>query len=232
MFLQRATDRKDELPQQWDQAGVEGHRRCPTHGIEARGQLMTTGDRQASQFLDQSARSQFVGRVSYAKVSRDGESLHLSASGQDGFPCGCFVQGFSLIASFVVAATQIDNILCHQFALKAVLPDQGRIVANKQQTDRAALPLDDGVGGQRRRKRHQTHLMGWNRHLMQNRSHRLTDADGQIVTGCQGLGAGQNVATGVVHQDGVGVRTSCVNAQGNRHAPSPRRRQQLSAREQ
>jgi hypothetical protein len=121
-----------------------------------------------------------------------------------------------------VATAQVDHVSCHQVALETVLSDQRQIVADEQQANRAAPSLNDGVGGQRRRKGHQVHLSGGHGLSIKDRGHSLPNPNRQVVTGGQGLGPGQHFTAGVIHQHGIGIRAAGINAQGNRHVSSSR----------
>ena len=80
--------------------------------------------------------------------------------GQDRFSQSRFVQWDSLVAVDIVPAIDIDDIVGHQLTLKAILADQIAIVADEDETHRAALSLDDGVGGQGCGEGNQAHIGG------------------------------------------------------------------------
>ena len=86
-----------------------------------------------------------------------------------------------------------------------------RLIAQQQQTDRTALPLDDCIGRQCGRERDEADIVDGQ--LAQNRLHRAAQADGKIVFRRERLGGSRNDAADGVEQDGIGVGPTGVETQ-------------------
>ena len=181
--VQGAVHGGDQLAQQRDQPGVECGSGGAAHGIELAGQLVAAGDGQAGQFLGELADSQFMGRVAHPEVPGDGEGLDLVAALEHGAAHGFFIERLGLVALAVVAAAHVHHVLGDEVAGEAAALDQGRVVADEEETDRGSLILDDGIGRQGGRQADQVDLLdGWRSalagHLGEDRLDGAGDANG------------------------------------------------------
>jgi len=83
------------------------------------------------------------------------------------------------------------------------------------------LPLDQRIGGKRRRHRHQLDRGRIGAGLFKHRVNRAGNADGKIMPGGQRLGLGQHLALvrpllrafGLGPQHGIGIGAACVDAE-------------------
>ena len=169
-----------------------------------------------------------VGVVAHGEVARDRERGDLRRMRFDGRAHGIEIERCLLVAGGAVAAGDEDHrIGSERLAQAGAFEDAGRL-AHQQQTDRAAVALDQGVGCQRRRKRHQHHRLG--RRFTQHRVHRAAHADGEILACRQRLGRAQH-ALAIIEQHRVGVGSAGVYSEqdGHRRIPVRSRRGANSA---
>jgi len=221
---QRLLDVRHQFAQREDEMGVERDGGRPPHGVELAGQLVAARHRLAGQFLDEAAHPQLMRRIAHAEVTRNGKRFHGLAAGQDRRPGRFLVQGRDFIPQPVVTAFQVHDIGGGEIVFEPPLLDQFGIVADEQQTDRAAVSFSQRVGRQRRRKSDKRHIfrrkggslsLGDGKH----RADRAADADRQIMARRQRLGARQHGARLVVHQNGIGVGAAGINAKRKLHEP-------------
>ncbi len=153
---------------------------------------------------------QLVGRVADAELGGDGEGLDLQLGRRGDHRVD--VEGVAFVAVGVVAAVGQDDRATGQGLTEAAAIQLGLGEADEDQADRAAVPLDQGVGGQGRRQRHQGDgggrvLVG--RCGLQDPVDGFGHPDRQVPPG-PGLGRGDDAAAGV-EQDGVGVGPAGVD---------------------
>ena len=171
------SNRDDQLLQQRDEPGVQGGRQGSTGCVQPGGQLMAAGDRLSGELPDQTPHRQLVRRVANTEVAGDGIRIHIVRLSQNRFPCRLDVERSRLHPGAIMSAADQHDSLLGDDLLGRQLPKQIGIVTDQQKTDRSALPLDNGIGGQGRRNRHQTDIGKDGR---QDRLDGFSNPDGEI----------------------------------------------------
>ncbi len=205
-------DRDDELLDHGDEPGVEQCGQGAPRRIELGTQAVTAGDRKAGRPAQHVAHGDFVGGIANREHRGDGEGrdsagllegpgLHVIEIERRGF----FAQG-------VVTSASLDQGPSGQ-GTRDILPGAViRCVTDEDERCRTAPALDDGIGGERGRDRHEGD------HACMVAQHRIdgsSDADRQVVPCRQRLRRRER-SPGGVKQHGIGVGSAGIDTQHQR----------------
>ena len=204
-----------------DQPRIQHRGQRPFRSVQLRRKLVRAGHRPPGHATDQRARRQFMRRVAGGKPRRHGEPHHLRPQ----FGDGCFQCDHIQCCDFgpgmaVSARHHLHRIALQRFGQPAAL-QIARVKADENQCDPAALALDQGVGGQSRRQRHQRDIASSNPSPGQSRIHRPPDTKRQIAARGQRFCAADHPVGSLVHNHRIGVCAPGIDTQKIRHSVPP-----------
>ena len=201
-----------------DEARVQQGRQRAPRAVQTRRQFVRTGDRQAKDLGHAGARGPFMGGVTGRELRGDGDGGDAGGQGAQGCVQGGRVERCGLGPRVGVAARDRDH---GGVADRLFQPGARAFLVGKADQDQrglGCLPLDQRVGGKRRRQRGHLDPRRRIRHGAQHGVDGQADPDGQVGPRGQRLGLGQDFLAVVVEQDRVGKGAARVDAQEKCHA--------------
>ena len=209
-----APDRVDQMRHPRDQPRIQGRGECAPGCVQAGRQLGGQSDRLAAALHDACACLLLVRRVADRKRSGQRKGVNLRGHAIDRRVQRFQIQRCCGFAVVVVPACDALHSHAGEGFCNAGALGHGRVKADQQHADRAAVALDHGVGGQRGGHRDQGDVLraqalgqGGNR-----LGNRVAHAQRQIALGGDGLGRGDDALAAGVDDGGVGVGAAGVDA--------------------
>ena len=209
-----APDRVNQMRDPRDQPRIQGRGERAARRVQAGRQLGGQGDRFAAALHDARAGLLLVRRVAHRERCGEGKSVDLRGHAVYGRVQRVEVQGRCGFAVVVVPPGDALHRHAGEGLGNAGALGHGRVKADQQHADRAAVALDHGVGGQRGGHRYQRNILraqalGQGGNRLRNR---IAHAQRQVALGGDGFGGGDDALAAGLDDGGVGVGAAGVDA--------------------
>jgi hypothetical protein len=195
------------------QTCVQDRRHRSLRTIELRGQHMARGHRLAGEAPDEFHCRQLVCRVADAELRHHGEPVDPIGHLADPLGQEIEVERRAFPTVRVVAAGEQHCGIAPERSAQATALDHVVVEADDDRAHRTSRPLDECVGGECGRQRHELDRRGRNAGRAERRIDRTADADAEVVVGGRRLRLRDDRARSLVVHDGVGVGATGVDAE-------------------